>query len=176
MPTKTATKKSKTATKKPKWSIITFKQIDSRRQELGFSKSGMAKALGVTNSTYHNWQRGTTVPHPTQQEQIQSILAGIKPGSTPSTPKKGKRTKSASAKKGKGSAVRTGGRVARNVDGGTTSMNAINPEGHPLYPTNPDSVRGIAQITSAWISSQNKAPSAGSVYKFVDGLKDVLDS
>lgn len=185
MATKTATKKSNTATKKPTWSVITFKQIESRRQQLGFSKSGIAKALGVTNSTYHNWQRGTTVPHPTQQESIKSILAGLTPGSTPTAPAGGtgraKRGPKASAsgaggRKGGRSSLRTDARVARNVDGGSPSMPAINAEGHPLYPTTPDSVRGIAQITSAWITSQNKAPSAGSVFEFVDGLKDVLGS
>lgn len=53
-------------------------------------------------------------------------------------------------------------------------MPSVNAEGHPFYLSIPESVQGIAQITSAWISSQNKAPSAGSVYEFVDGLKDVL--
>ena len=48
-------------------------------------------------------------------------------------------------------------------------------DSHPFYAAETRNVRGIAQITSAWISAQgSKSPSAGSVYKFVNVLKDAL--
>jgi hypothetical protein len=45
-------KKSKKAKKKPRWEVVTYEQIETRRAELGISKSAMAVMLGVTNSTY----------------------------------------------------------------------------------------------------------------------------
>ena len=45
MATKTKTKVKDS--KKPSWSATSYKKIEARRQELGLSKSAMAKALGV---------------------------------------------------------------------------------------------------------------------------------
>ena len=45
---------------------------------------------------------------------------------------------------------------------------------HPLYPSFDQSVRGIAEITSAFISSQAAPVSAGFVYDFVKGLQKAL--
>ena len=79
-PEKAPTKAVKTTTKKPTWSVVTYKKIEARRVELGYSKSAMAVTLGVTNSTYHNWRRGTTVPHSNQQEQIRDLMAALTVG------------------------------------------------------------------------------------------------
>jgi DNA-binding transcriptional regulator YiaG len=182
MATTKTRRKSATSTKKPKWSVITYKQIESRRAELGLSKSAMAEALGVTNSTYHNWRRGTTVPHPTQQEAIKSTMAKLKPGKAAGRPA-GKSTRKAKGKskatrhKGasrKGSGFRTGSGASRDVSGGTNPMTEPMIASHPLYPATGDPVRSIGHITGAWIEKQTKAPSAGSVFDFVRGLREVL--
>lgn len=174
MATKTKSKK------KPTWGAVTFKQIEARRNALGLSKAKMAEALGVTNSTFHNWQRGTTVPHANQQEVIAETLgtleARVNGSAKPRAATKRKTTakrKAQGTKKGRKS-PRTVARTTGDVGGGTTPMTPTFPTAHPLYPADDATVRGIAQITSAWISSQGKAPSAGSVYKFVDGLKERL--
>ena len=75
MTTKTRPKK----TKKPKWSILTYARIERRRATLGLSKTAMADALGVTNSTYHNWRRGTTVPHPNKQKVLKARMDALGP-------------------------------------------------------------------------------------------------
>lgn len=56
--------------KQPKWKHITFKKIEAARAELGLTKVDMAKLLGATNSTYHNWRKGEAVPHETSQEAM----------------------------------------------------------------------------------------------------------
>lgn len=189
MATKTKTrKKVQTSTKKPSWSVTSYKKIEARRTELGYSKSAMAKALGVTNSTYHNWRRGTTIPHPTQQEAIAALLVTLAPmtrGSNktkaPQTPSKGskgrprvKGTTRRSASEGS-KAPRTDVRATGDVGMKPTSQRRDSAQTHPLYPAAPETVRGIAQITAAYISAQKSAPSAGSVYKFVRGLRSELE-
>jgi DNA-binding transcriptional regulator YiaG len=80
----------RTTKKKPKWSLVTLKQIESRRGALSLSKLAMASLVGVTNSTYHNWCRGTTVPHEAQQEKIVAAMH-TGPSIVPKTqPKKAK--------------------------------------------------------------------------------------
>lgn len=169
MATKTRTRKqSGTSTKKPKWTTVTYKQIEKKRESLGFSKSAMAQILGVTNSTYHNWRRGTTVPHPNQQEQIKSVLSTL---TASSKPKKAAKRGAVSGKRRK--APGTQGRAPGNGGGRTNTMQDYTPS-HPLFPATLDNVPGIATITGAWISSQKSGPSAGSVYKFVKGLRGAL--
>jgi DNA-binding transcriptional regulator YiaG len=170
----TKTRKKSQTTKKPKWTVVTYKQIEARRIELGLSKSAMAEALGVTNSTYHNWRRKTTVPHPSQQESIKATMAKLKPGSRATTKTRATTKKRSASSKGTPGSLRTGSGTPRHV-GMSTATKASGFTGeHPLYPSDPDSVRSIAQITAAYISAQQKAPSAGSVFKFVRGLRDVL--
>jgi DNA-binding transcriptional regulator YiaG len=169
-----AVKAKSTSTKKPNWSIVTYKQIEARRTELGYSKSAMASMLGVTNSTYHNWRRGTTVPHSSQQEQIADLLSKMTPAGTAASPDPKAKAPKGDARRGRsGSAtkVRRYGKTAGDVGGGSTPMPASN----PLYPANIPSVQSIAHITAAYISAQAKAPSAGSVYEFVRGLRGVLN-
>ena len=174
------------ATKKPKWSVVTYKKIEARRLELGYSKAGMALALGVTNSTYHNWRRGTTVPHPTQQEQIKTVLAGLTPGAPKTRAAKPKRASKATTKRNASPAKKARGtkkgsrspgtarKRAGDVTGGSHMNTATTQSSHPMYPASVPTVPGIATITSSWINAHNKAPSAGSVYKFMEGLKGVL--
>jgi DNA-binding transcriptional regulator YiaG len=187
---KAAPKATKKSTKKPKWTVVSYKKIEARRIELGYSKSAMAVALGVTNSTYHNWRRGTTVPHPNQQEQIRDLMAALTVGAAPkkaAAPKTTKPTKptkttkaSRASKRGRKSpgAVRKG---RGDGSGGTHTMKQTQSDSHPLHPsvggTAPGSplAPGVIELTGAWINSQTKAPSAGSVYAFVRGLKGVLN-
>lgn len=39
-------------------------RIATRRQEMGFSKSSFARALGVTTTCVWNWEEGNTFPRP----------------------------------------------------------------------------------------------------------------
>lgn len=193
MATGTTKTKGRASSKKPKWEVISYKQIEARRVELGYSKSALAEALGVTNSTFHNWRRGTTVPHPTQQEQIKETLDSLKPvdktskstastnGTKASTGRsksstKGRKTTKSKRASAKGGRRAPGGshRAAGNVGRGGSTMPSINSTNHPLYPAVHPDTPGIAAITSAWISSQKKAPSAGSVVSFMRDVKGVL--
>lgn len=60
--------------KRPAWSIVTYDDIEKVRERLGLTKSKMAKQLGVTNSTLHNWKRGTAVPTLRRQRSIKSYI------------------------------------------------------------------------------------------------------
>ena len=170
MPTKTA---SKPKTKKPKWTVVSYKKIEARRAELGLSKSAMAAALEVTNSTYHNWRRGTTVPHPNQQEEIAKKMAALTPkgdapvkkkaGASKGRPKRGQNSPGAQSKR------------SGHVSGGTHAQTTEDALSHPLFPNHSTyAPGGVGAITSAWISSQGGKVSAGSVFEFVRGLKGVL--
>jgi len=172
MATTTTRKKTRgkaSNTKKPKWSVVTYKQIEARRTELGYSKSAMAELLSVTNSTYHNWRRGTTVPHANQQETIKTVIANL-----PSVKVAGKPVKRAASVNGRVKASGTGSKRSGDVGGGSKTMNKTYSATHPLYPSHTNSVPDVGIITAAFISSQHKAPSAGSVLEFVRGLKTAL--
>jgi DNA-binding XRE family transcriptional regulator len=154
-------------TKKPKWTIVTFKQIETARASLGLSKAAMAQALGVTNSTFHNWQRDATVPHPAQQESIKASLASLAAG--------GKGSVKPTRKAGKSS--ERGGSSRENVHGGSMPAHGFS-EAHPFFPARPFSVQenvgGIATITAAYINAQKSAPSPDEVYSFISGLSKTL--
>ena len=156
---------TKTQAKKPKWSVINFKKIESVRNQLGFSKSAMAEAMGVTNSTYHNWRRGSTIPHLAQQEQIVATIARLQASEGSASPPEGQPEDTR--------APGTAGRRSGDVGGGSDPMPA-NVKAHPMYPVNAQTVPGIAAITSAWISAYSGDLSAGLVYEFIEGLKEVL--
>ena len=59
------------------WSTVTYEELDAWRAERGISKKRMAEHLGVTNSTYHNWARGTAVATPHTQARIRRLLDGV---------------------------------------------------------------------------------------------------
>lgn len=146
-----------TETKKPKWSVVTFKQIDKRREELGLTRTAMASGLGVTNSTYHNWQRGATVPHASQQESLKKLLDSMTASSPPAGPKKGRRSNRS-----------------------TASTPSGFPLTHPFFPPNGATVPGndvpggLARITAAYITSQKEPASAASVITFMETIQKAL--
>lgn len=181
-------------TKQPSWGVVTFEQIEARRKELGLPKSAMANGLRITNSTYHNWARGTTVPHPIQQDQIKAALGTMTAESARTAPPKEKRARQiASKQKHKAGATKRQGRKPKsvpertsrkreNVAGGSIPM----PSG--FTPTEQDSladvssVRGrdtasIATITAAYISSQSakgEPVEQQMVFDFISGLQKAL--
>jgi DNA-binding transcriptional regulator YiaG len=160
--TKKKTKKTKSQTKKPKWTLVTYKGIEKARVQLGFTKSAMAEALEVTNSTFHNWRRGTTVPHHNQQEQLADRLRMLS-GETTSISTKRTSNRSVRAAKG-ATAVMERPKVKQQVQPSPASLPAIG---------DVPRLSAIGTITAAWLSSQ-KAPSAGSTLKFVRDLNEAL--
>lgn len=171
-----------TGSKKPKWGVVNLKQIEARRKELGLSKTAMANNLGITNSTYHNWARGTTIPHPAQQDQIKAALdsmTGASNGTGTTRRKPG--PKPGSKRQPKAVPERTAA-TRENVAGGSIPMpSGFTPTGHPFYPsTNGPSVPGdttsIATITAAFITSQSaKGPvEQQMVFDFISGLQKAL--
>lgn len=67
-------KKAGASARKPKWSIVTYDQIEVWRKDRKLPKKRMAMLLGVTNSTYHNWARGIAVATYNTQRKIQEIM------------------------------------------------------------------------------------------------------
>jgi DNA-binding transcriptional regulator YiaG len=189
----TSRRGGKGKTKKPKWSAITFKQIESWRVKLGLSKSGMAEALQVTNSTYHNWRRGTTVPHPNQQEEILQRIKALETNSVSSSgkgksggaAKKRKTTKTTKTTTPRGGSKNGGGRNRlgdylneADADSGSSNGSRATHQGvvTPVSLSGSDNVprEDIAAITVAFIQAQKKAVSAGSVVGFVKSLREVM--
>lgn len=74
-------------TRQPKWEAVTFAEIERIRLELGLPKRGMASALGVTNSTYHNWNRGNAIPTANRQQQLVRDLSRLTRGKASSSSK-----------------------------------------------------------------------------------------
>jgi len=175
---KTTSKRGKS--KKPKWTLVTFKQIEQWRVKLGLSKSGMAEALGVTNSTFHNWQRGTTVPHPNQQTELLTRLNALESNASGGSTSSGGTGKSAS--KGKGTGRRGGSTTGRGGSGKGGRGSSSNRSSHlgvatPGTQSSPSDVprEDIAAITVAYIQSQGKkAIGADAVIGFVQQLREVL--
>jgi DNA-binding XRE family transcriptional regulator len=166
-------------TKKPKWGVVTFNQIEKRRKDLTMSKSAMATALGITNSTYHNWQRGTTVPHPAQQDVLKTALDSMNASGAKAPAKKpGPKPKAAS--NGRKHPERS--RAPReHVAGGSAPMQTGFSKAHPFFPPSGQSVPGIdpnsiATITAAYITSQSaKGPvDKQTVFDFISGLQKTM--
>lgn len=188
--TATATRSKKTKSKKPKWSVISFKKIEEWRTKLDLPKSGMAEALGVTNSTYHNWQRGTTVPHASQQEEIlQRINAleksagksGASSSGSSQGSSKGKRGKKGgggrqgggrSGSGGKSKPAPTSGKFSRKSMKQTSRQDTVPPGTRPGMDSVPR--EDVATITAAWIQSQKKGVTQAAVLKFVTALREVM--
>jgi len=74
MPKRSARKRK---SRQPVWKHVTFEEIDKIRKKWGFSKIAMAKYLGVTNSTYHNWKSGIAIPHAHEQKRIKRAIEPI---------------------------------------------------------------------------------------------------
>jgi len=172
-----ATKKKKMAstdkadTKKPDWSVITFEQIEEWRGNLGLSKSAMAEALQVTNSTYHNWRRGTTVPHPNQQNDILARLQALR------SPETNEVDGHSTAVVGTGAFRRSANRGRGPLRPSPEPTN-VSAQPHVGTPTGPQHVLphadAIGRITAAFIASQTEPVSAGSVVAFIEQVRGAL--
>jgi transcriptional regulator with XRE-family HTH domain len=73
------------------WTVVTFDELDAWRAERKLPKKRMAELVGVTNSTYHNWARGSAVATLNTQERIRGLMDGRDAASelsepTPSSP------------------------------------------------------------------------------------------
>jgi DNA-binding XRE family transcriptional regulator len=185
----TTTTRGSRKTKKPKWSTLTYTRIESRRKKLGISKAAMAAALGVTNSTYHNWRRGTTVPHPNQQALLKTKMEAIGDEKAPAAPtvdngaRNGARNGNGRRFTGRGVAFAqdrqtpgVGEADARDTHGGSQCSAHLIHRESPIPLVSVSSVPGIAAITVAFIESQKKPPSAGSVVSFVGDLRSALNA
>jgi DNA-binding XRE family transcriptional regulator len=165
-----------TGTKKPKWGVVNFKQIEARRKELSLPKSTMASNLGITNSTYHNWARGATVPHESQQEQIKAALDTM----TGAPAKEGGAGAKSGVRAARESSERTG-KARETVAGGSIPMpSGFTPTDQSLHHFTDASVRGnevngIATITAAYIAAQGGAVTKEVVFDFISGLQRALN-
>lgn len=186
MTTATKTTKKTTKTKKPKWTVITYKKIEQWRTKLGLSKAGMAEALEITNSTYHNWRRGTTVPHATQQEELLVRITALETnasagGEADSTENKGS-SKGKGGRQSGGRSGSTGG--GKKGHGGSTGHRSSAPRSGRAHQgvAPPVSLLAsenvprddVAAITVAFIQSQKKAVTPDSVISFVAALRGVM--
>ena len=189
---KRASKKKTSSKKQPKWTVVTYKQIEARRQELGLPKSAMAKLLGVTNSTYHNWRRGTTVPHEAQQQAILEAMhkgpSKVDPTASSvdkpaGAPKKVPASKTKSGPFGSADFLAGDSRPTRsasskvNTDTITQDGTRCEPQGQrgqettpqtaPMFPTE----GALGQIVTAFIQAKGDKASAGEIVELVQGLR-----
>ena len=76
------------------WSLVTYAEMDAWRAERNIPKKKMADLVGVTNSTYHNWARGSAVATLNTQERIRNLLdsggAGVEPRASGGTSSEGR--------------------------------------------------------------------------------------
>lgn len=59
------------------WERVTLDDLENRRTALKMTKAAMAKALGVTPSTYYNWCKGSSVPTESSQQRIKARLDSL---------------------------------------------------------------------------------------------------
>lgn len=173
--------------KKPKWVKTSFTKIEKIRKSLGMTKSAMAVALEITNSTYHNWRRGDAVPHPAQQEIILMRLqtlqgitttpasnGGAAPASKRRTLTQTRGTQSdASGDTGRGEhwtkALQKQGKAQARAA-------SVSPGPSTGVPRGPEvaAIDGASAVAVAFINAQAKAPSAGSVLTLIKDIRTVL--
>ena len=189
-PTRSTKKKATTKGKgkKPTWGVISFKKIEEWRVKLGLTKGAMAEALGVTNSTFHNWRRGTTVPHPAQQDEILQRIqvleknAGSAPAkrSVSKPPAKKKTTKKARATKKKRTVSKRKTKTTAGKKAKPNKAQPSSPRKGVVMPASQSAepqvipTEGVSAITTAWLANQTKAVSAASTLDFVRQLRQVL--
>lgn len=165
-----------TGTKKPKWGVVNFKQIEARRKELSLPKSTMALNLGITNSTYHNWARGKTVPHESQQEQVKAAMDSMT-GAPARSDASGSAAGAGPARHG---SERSGRRRETVVGGSIPMPSGFTPTDRLSHQHLADSsvrgneVNGIATITAAYISAQGGPVAKEVVFDFISGLQKAL--
>ena len=86
------------------WKLVTFVDIEKFLKKAGASQLGFAKAVGVTNSTFHNWKNGRSAPSEEVQKKIKKVIKGKIALPEPKSPVKTKlaqRRASAAAPAGK---------------------------------------------------------------------------
>lgn len=71
-------KRSDEKSRKRSWSIVTFAELDAWRESVGLSRYGLAQQLGVTNSTWHNWQSGRAVAEARHQRAAKKLMEDTK--------------------------------------------------------------------------------------------------
>ena len=67
-------KPAKRASKAPKWSAVTFEQIEQARVTRGLTIKGMSDYLGISSGTYQNWKQRTAVPNMNRQRALAAKL------------------------------------------------------------------------------------------------------
>lgn len=65
--------------KKNEWTKVSFEDIVDFITREEISKISFARKLGITNSTFHNWKNGKSVPDEPMQEKIAAMI-GTKTG------------------------------------------------------------------------------------------------
>lgn len=60
--------------RKNKWSLVTFKEIATYIETNEIAQLTFAKQIDVTNSTFHNWKAGKSVPDADKQLAIAKVI------------------------------------------------------------------------------------------------------
>lgn len=169
------------------WESIDVMQLESSREKLGLTKNGMANALGVTNSTYHNWIKGKTIPSRKQQdamlEQINALTsAGIQ------APAPSKRAgHNGGDHDGEGEAE---GEVEGEAEGeGEEEVHpAVRPAGTPRNSPGtsrtatphsksqnvPYDTAAVVRLTEAYIQAHPEKPEVEDIVNFVTRIREVV--
>lgn len=71
---KTTTRKASSGAPAREWKVVSFEELDAWRSRQHIPKKRMAEMVGVTNSTYHNWARGSAVATLNTQERIRDLI------------------------------------------------------------------------------------------------------
>jgi DNA-binding XRE family transcriptional regulator len=56
------------------WTETTFEELENYRRARGLSRLKLASVIGISNSCYHNWQRGLNAPNLNTQHRIRRLL------------------------------------------------------------------------------------------------------
>lgn len=73
--------------RKASWDLLSFADVEAWRTSHGLPRTRAAQALGVTNSTYHNWQTAKSAPtRQTQERLLRLMKSGPKAGATGGRP------------------------------------------------------------------------------------------
>lgn len=72
----TATERRGNGNGRAGWTLVDFAELEAWREAQGMPKTTLARELGVTNSTYHNWARGAAVATPRTQERMRQLMEG----------------------------------------------------------------------------------------------------
>lgn len=77
-PKKVAKRKTTRGRKAATWSVVTWDEVERFRVARNITNKEMAALCEVTNSTFHNWKRGTCAPNPSTQKRIRELLNGTR--------------------------------------------------------------------------------------------------